>query len=83
MSARTVASEFLYTKPQTTNSEKAWFNYQGQKTEILTLRLFHQHVLKRLFLALQRKVRWKSSGNLMTRISESCDTHKASLVSIM
>lgn len=32
------ASEFHYSKPQTTNSEKDWLNNHGEKAEIVTWR---------------------------------------------
>lgn len=34
MAARTAASEFLCTKPQTRNSERYWLNHQRKKTDI-------------------------------------------------
>ena len=45
------ASEFLYTKLPTTKFEKDLLNPKRKKTKTLTLRMFHQHVLKELILS--------------------------------
>ena len=57
MAPRTVASEFLSSKPQTINSERDWLKDHGEKAEILTLRQFLQCVLKCLGLGQQKKMR--------------------------
>ena len=54
MVERMAASEFLYSKPQTTNSERDWLKDHGKKAEILTLRQFLHSVLKTLGFGQQR-----------------------------
>lgn len=44
MVKRTADSEFLYHKPQITNSKRDWLNHRGKKTEVLIFSVFFQHV---------------------------------------
>ena len=76
MAERTAASEFQYSKPNTTNSKRNWLNH-GKKAEILRLRHFLQHIQKTLVLSQQLKMKWKSPRNLITKFRKSCDIHKA------
>ena len=46
MMDRTAASEFLYRRPQTTDSDMDWLNDHKKKAEILTLRQFLYRVLE-------------------------------------
>lgn len=77
MAEKTGASEFLYSKPENTNSERDWLKNLKQKAEILILRQFFQHVLETLALGQQKKMRWKTPDNFVARTRESHDIHVA------
>lgn len=71
MEEGTAASEFHYSKPQTTNSEKDWHNYHKKKAP--------SKCSEKASFRIAEKMRWRSHGNLVTRIRESRDIDEAFL----